>query len=76
MNAPEWLQDVFLGYYDPSSASPDALERENVENNQKERKLTSRYLLDEAHLRESFPEKKVIFDSEMPSRHSRLHLPL
>ena len=67
MNAPEWLQDVFLGYGDPSSASPDALERENVENNKKRTKIDFKdTFLDEAHLRESFPEKKVIFDSEMP----------
>ena len=67
MNAPEWLQDVFLGYGDPSSASPDALERENVENNQKRTKIDFKdTFLDEAHLRESFPEKKVIFDSGMP----------
>ena len=39
MNAPEWLQDVFLGYGDPSSASPDALELEDSENNKKRTKI-------------------------------------
>ena len=67
MNAPEWLQDVFLGYGDPSSASPDALELEDSENNKKRTKIDFKdTFLDEAHLRESFPGKKIVFDSATP----------
>ena len=66
-NAPEWLQDVFLGYGDPSSASPDALELEDSENNKKRTKIDFKdTFLDEAHLRESFPGKKIVFDSATP----------
>ena len=55
MNAPEWLQDVFLGYGDPSSASPDALERENVKN---ERKLTSKILFGRSTFTRIFPGRR------------------
>ena len=68
-NAPEWLTDVFLGYGDPASASPDALEIEITENNNQKKKTKIDFkdtFLDEAHLRESFPGKTIVFDSKTP----------